>query len=73
MNRGKNMNNQIPFFYPYQPYYNPQINQNDFDKILNKLEKIENELNDLEKRIIKLEKKSDFSFESDEPQDMHFI
>jgi len=63
----------MPFFNPYQPFYNPQINQNDFDKILTKIEKIENEINDINKRISNLEKKCGSSFTNEEPQDMHFI
>ena len=51
------MNNPVPFIYPYQPVYQPQINQNDFDKLLSKIEKMENDIKDLKNRIVNLEKK----------------
>ena len=64
------MNNQIPFIYPFQPIYHPQINQSDFDKLLTKLEKMENEINLLNKRVSLLEKQEE-TFEDN--HDMHFV
>ena len=64
------MNNPMPFIYPYQPVYHPQINQNDFDKLLSKIEKMENDIKDLKNRIVNLEKK-DNSHEN--ISDMYFI
>ena len=64
------MNNQIPFIYPYQPIYQPQININDFDKLLSKIEKIENNMSILEKRISHLENNESKNIDNN---DMHFV
>ena len=64
------MNNQIPFIYPYQPIYQPQINTNDFDKLLTKVEKLENSLSLLEKRISNLENNNSKDIDNN---DMHFV
>ena len=62
------MNNQIPFLYP-GPFYNPPTKDNDYDKIITKLDNLEKEINDLKKKIDKIEKKEI----KEENNDMYFV
>ena len=68
------MNNSNPFFNPFFNYQQFELNQENMDKIYNKLERIEKNIRILENRINILEKKeTNNNLIHDEPTDMYMI
>ena len=72
------MNNQIPFFNPFNPNnYQPSINANELERLEEKIERLEKNIRILDNRIKKLENsinhqnKNDYY--SEEPTDMYMI
>ena len=63
------MNNQVPFF---NPFTFPN-NQNNYEKIINKLERLEKNIRILENRINKLENQNNKPNIQEEPRDMYMI
>lgn len=66
------MNNQMPFFNPFLGFQNND-NQNNYDKLVNKIERLEKDIRILENRINKLENKDKKIVNQDEPTDMYMI
>ena len=77
MKWGISMNNQMPFFNPFQAYPNPQMNQNydEYEKLINKIERLEKNIRILDNRITKLEQNNNHSNPNynEEPTDMYII
>lgn len=77
MKRGLFMYNEIPFINPYNnynPQYNNPLNENELDKILDKIERIEKQIRILEKRINNLENNNNYTnYQIDNVNDMHII
>ena len=71
------MYNEIPFINPYNnynPQYNNPLNENELDKILDKIERIEKQIRILEKRINNLENNNNYTnYQIDNVNDMHII
>ena len=71
------MYNEIPFINPYNnynPQYNNPLNENELDKILDKIERIEKQIRILEKRINNLENNNNYNnYQIDNVNDMHII
>ena len=71
------MYNEIPFINPYNNYnlqYNNPLNENELDKILDKIERIEKQIRILEKRINNLENNNNYTnYQIDNVNDMHII
>ena len=71
------MYNEIPFINPYNnynPQYNNPLNENELDKILDKIERIEEQIRILEKRINNLENNNNYNnYQIDNVNDMHII
>jgi len=66
------MNNVLPFFNPFNNFYN--INNEEYEKLINKLERLEKNINILDAKIKELEKKNnsdDYAIE--ESTDMYII
>ena len=71
------MYNEIPFINPYNnynPQYNNPLNENELDKILDKIERVEKQIRILEKRINNLENNNNYNnYQIDNVNDMHII
>jgi predicted nucleic acid-binding Zn-ribbon protein len=71
------MNNQMPFFYPFNGFQNPNFNNENYERLENKIERLEKSIRVLENKINQLEnkiinnKKNDYM--NDEPTDMYMI
>ena len=65
------MNNQIPFFTPFNGFQNQEQNNN--DKLINKINRLEKSIRILENRINKLENQDNKIIIQDEPTDMYMI
>lgn len=69
------MYNEIPFINPYNNY-NPQYNniqENELDKIYDKIERIEKNIRILDKRINNLENNNYHNYQIENVNDMHII
>ena len=66
------MNNQIPFFRPLDGFQNYDQNQNN-DRLLNKLDRLEKSIRILENRVSKLENRDNKNIIQNEPTDMYMI
>ena len=62
--------NNFPFFNPFQ---NIQDNQNNYDRLVNKIERLEKNIRILENRVNKLEKNNNTTIIQEEPTDMYMI
>ncbi len=71
------MYNEIPFINPYNnynPQYNNPLNENELDKILDKIERVEKQIRILEKRINNLENNNNYNnYQIENVNDMHII
>ncbi len=70
------MNNQIPFFNPFNNYPPPNfIDNNDLEKLKNKIERLEKNIRILENRVHKLEhyESPKTIINNEEPTDMYII
>lgn len=67
------MNNQGPFFNPFMAFQNMQNDQNNYEKLINKIDRLEKSIRVLENRILKLEKKDAKTYFQEEPTDMYMI
>ena len=67
------MNNNIPFFNPFQGFQSIEETKNNYEKLVNKLERIEKNMRILENRVNKLENQNNKSIIPDEPTDMYMI
>ena len=71
------MYNEIPFINPYNnynPQYNNPLNENELDKILDKIERDEKQIRILEKRINNLENNNNYNnYQIENVNDMHII
>ncbi len=67
------MNNNGPFFNPFQRFQNMIDDQNNYQKLLNKIERLEKNLRILENRVNKLEDQDTKTIIQDEPTDMYMI
>lgn len=68
------MNNQIPFFNPFNQIPVQSFNQNELEKLTNKIDRLEKNLRILENRVNKLEKKDDNNhYYNEDPSDMYMI
>lgn len=68
------MNNGVPFFNPFNQFHNIDYN-NEFEKLINKIDRLEKSIRILENRVNKLENKKENNnqFHNDEPTDMYMI
>ncbi len=67
------MNNQMPFIMPNKPLYNQEIN-NDYERIINKIDRLEKNIKILENRVNNLEKNQSIpKYSKDDPTDMYII
>ena len=66
------MNNQTPFFNPFNTFQN-QFQNEDYDKLINKINRLEKNIRILENRINKLEKEDNKVITQNEPTDMYMI
>lgn len=73
------MNNQIPFFNPFNPNnYQSSINNSDLERLEEKLERLEKNIRILDNRLKKVENlltnhSNTNNYVSDEPTDMYMI
>ena len=67
------MNNNIPFFNPFLGFQNLEENQNNYNKLLNKIERLEKSIRIIENRLNKLENQNSKSLIQDNPTDMYMI
>ena len=67
------MNNNGLIFNPFPGFQRINDNQNDYDKLLNKIERIEKNIRILENRVNIIEKKESPIMTNDEPTDMYMI
>ncbi len=67
------MHNILPFIYPYNNFND--INQNDLERIINKLERLEKNIRILDNRLTNIEKKykADNQDLNDNSNDMYII
>ncbi len=65
------MNNQIPFFYPFNYLNSQNLNNPEFDKLKDKIEYLEKAINNLEVKIKKIEKNTKIDLH--EETDMYII
>ncbi len=66
------MNNQAPFFNPLNVYQNQFQNEN-YEKLINKINRLEKTIRILENKINKLEKEDNKIITQNEPTDMYMI
>lgn len=66
------MNNQFPFFYPFDRF---NQENNDYNKLNDKLNRLEKKIRILETRLNKIERKDNKKYDilDDEPTDMYII
>ena len=67
------MNNSGLFFNPFRGFQNNIDNQDNYIKLINKIERLEKNIRILENRINILEKKESPIIENTEPTDMYMI
>ena len=72
------MNNGIPFFYPFNnfPNLNNNTNNEEYERLMNKIERLEKNIRILDTRVKKIEQKynaNNIDYLNDEPTDMYII
>ena len=67
------MNNQGPFFNPFIGFQNYEQNQNNYEKLINKINRLEKDLRILENRINKIERIDNKQISVEKPTDMYML
>ena len=67
------MNIEGPFFNPFTRFQNINEDNNNYTRIINKLERLEKNIRILENKVNKLEKKEEKDIIQNEPTDMYMI
>ena len=67
------MNNPIPFFNPFNNPFIKQDGQDNYEKLINKIERLEKSIRILENKVSKLENENIKPNNKEEPSDMYMI
>lgn len=74
MKRGINMNNQVPYIFPFHQIPQNNFNNNEYERLEEKIERLEKNVRILENRINKLEKNTNsYNYSNDEKNDMYML
>lgn len=67
------MNNPGPFFNPFQGFMNYEKDQDNYDRLINKINRLEKDLRILENRLNKIEKIDNKPSTNSMPTDMYML